>query len=230
MVGRAMLSALYIFFISLVFSTAAFGGEVTVEDILDKMQAAESRTKDLKFKFTQEIEFKVVGEKHRIEGELTFKYPNKIVHKQIKPREQLIVSNGKKLWIYNPVTRQVYVDKWKNWKGITYFLPGIFHKKGKISNLKKVFTIEICQDATEKKNYVLHFLTKKKKKAAKYLPGKFEFYLWVNKVDMYPRKSKFMAEDFICITEIEDWEINLNPPEDMFHFKVPEGVEVFKLK
>lgn len=218
-----------ILFVSLIFAAGTvFSDEITVEDILDKMQAAESQIKDLKFKFTQEIEFKVVGEKHRIEGELIFKHPGRIVYKQIKPREQLIVSNGKKLWIYNPVTRQVYVDKWKNWKGITYFLPGIFHKKGKISNLKKVFTIEI--HATEDQNYVLHFLTKKKKKAVKYLPANFEFYLWVNKVDMYPRKSKFMAEDFICITEIKDWEINLNPPEDMFHFKVPEGVEVFKLK
>ena len=53
--------------------------------------------------------------------------------------------------------------------------------------LKKVFTIEI--HATEKENYVLHFLTKKRKKAIKYLPDKFEFYLWINKAQVEIRDA-----------------------------------------
>ena len=207
--------------------TAEDGG-TSVEDILDGMKAAEQDIRDARFSFSQEIELKVVAEKHFVEGELVYKQPRSIYHRQIKPVEQISVINEKELIIYNPATNQVYVDTWKNWPGITYFVPGIFNRKGSIKDLEKYFEFRLFAD--EEEFYILHVVPADKKKVKKYFKEQFDFYLWVDKKDMFPRRSKLISEDVVCVTDIKDWEVNTDPDDEIFEFEIPEGAEVIKLK
>jgi chaperone LolA len=204
-------------------------GEATrIEDVLDRMQSVENQIKDLEFSFTQDIEFKTVKESYRLEGGLLFKQPNRVVFDQSAPVKQKLVSDGKRLWVYSPEKKQVYIDKWKKWKGITYFLPGVFYEEGRMSKLRKNLVIKL--DSEDEKNYVLYIVPKKDKKINSYFPGGFEFYMWVDKADMYPKKTKFISRDFQCVTDTKEWKINTGLKDDLFKFSVPEGVEVFHLR
>ncbi len=212
---------LFIFF--LFFTGISSGSKLS--EILDSLDEKEKIIDDLQFNFTQVVSFEVVKETHTVSGKLIFKKPNKIYYQIPK---QLIISDGEKMWIHNLETNQVFVDLWKNWKGISYFIPGLFNPKGKITDLKKVYKFSLYKEDQE--NYVLLLIPKEKVKASLDIPSeKFEFYLWISKKDLYPVKSRFISENVICETEINNYEINIGPEDTIFEYKIPEGAEVLRL-
>lgn len=201
--------------------------DLTVSDILKKMRENESKISDLQLQISQQVEFTNVKEKYESESKLIYKKPRKIYYEQYRPQKIQVVSNGNKLFLYNEVNKQVFVDNWKSWKGIDYFIPGFFDQKGNISYLEKYCEIELKNK--ESNLYVLYIKPKKKIAKSKYFSDKFEFYLWIDDKEFYPRKSKFMSDNVVSTTEIKSWGININPEEAIFEFKIPENVEVLRL-
>ncbi|MFN3966342.1 MAG: outer-membrane lipoprotein carrier protein LolA [Endomicrobiia bacterium] len=191
-----------------------------------ELEEKEKAIYNLQFNFAQTVYFDIVKETHSVSGKLVFKKPNKIYY-QIP--NQLIISDGKKMWIHNIETNQVFVDFWKNWKGINYFIPGLFNPKGKITDLKKVYKFGLYKEDEE--NYVLLLIPKEKVKTSLDIPPgeKFEFYLWISKKDLYPIKSRFVSENIVCDTEISNYEINTGVKDEIFEYKIPEGSEVIRL-
>jgi len=206
---------------------------IEIDEVLENIQKKENEISDLKVKIIQKIEFKEINEKHTIRSEVTFKRPDKILLIQQDPENKTIVSDGKKLFIYSPLTKQVFVETWKNWKGISYIIPGIFNPNGRIQDLKKNYVFELLEQ--EEKAYVISLKPKKKVKTKKHLPEEFEFQMWVSKEDFLPVKSKFISrvgldETVVCITELKDWQVNLEPSDELFRFKIPADVEVLRIE
>jgi len=214
---------IFVFIFLIFFTQISFCSKLS--EILDTLDEKEKTINDLQFNFTQTVSFELVKETHSVTGKLVFKKPNKIYY-QIP--NQLIVSDGKKMWVHNLETNQVFVDLWKNWKGLSYFIPGLFNPKGKITDLKKVYKFSLYKEDEE--NYVLLLIPKEKVKASLDIPSeKFEFYLWISKKDLYPVKSRFISENMVCDTEINNYETNLSPQDEMFEYKIPENAEVLRL-
>jgi len=214
---------IFVFAFLLLFGQVSFCSKL--DEILDTLDEKEKTINDLQFNFTQTVTFELVKETHSVTGKLVFKKPNKIYY-QIP--NQLVVSDGKKMWIHNLETNQVFVDLWKNWKGISYFIPGLFNPKGKITDLKKFYKFSLYKE--EEDNYVLLLIPKEKVKASLDIPTeKFEFYLWISKKEFYPVKSRFISENIICDTEINNYEINISPKDEIFEYKIPESAEVLRL-
>ncbi|PIV52391.1 MAG: hypothetical protein COY53_01365 [Elusimicrobia bacterium CG_4_10_14_0_8_um_filter_37_32] len=205
---------------------------IEIDEVLENIQKKENGISDLKVKIIQRIEFKEVDEKHTIRSEVTFKKPDKILLIQQDPESKTIVSDGKKLFIYSPLTKQVFVETWKNWKGISYIIPGIFNPEGRIQDLKKNYVFELLNE--EKDAYVILLKPKRTKKIVlrtkKHLPERFEFNMWISREDFLPVKSKFISQTVVCITELTDWQVNLEPPDELFRFKIPADVEVLRLE
>jgi chaperone LolA len=199
----------------------------TLEEILSGIEQSEKAAGDVHLEFIQKIEFVTLKETHTITGELYFKKPGRIHYTIKSPAEQYFISNGKKLWIYVPANNQVLVDFWKNWKGISYFIPGMFNPKGKVTDLKKFY--DFALKAEEGDSYILFLKPKQKVSAGFNLPETFDFYLWVSKKDYHPLRSRFESGDINSDTEILIYETNLKTPDEKFEFKVPRGVEVLKL-
>jgi outer membrane lipoprotein-sorting protein len=201
--------------------------EITVNEILNKMQEYENKINILEISFKQNIEFVNVGEKYETECRLVYEKPKKLYYEQNKPQKIQIISNGNNLFLYNPSYKQVFVENWKSWKGIDYFIPGLFTHEGNTKYLKKYFNIKF--DKKEDNFYVLYITPKKKYEKSKYLDGKYQFYLWIDEKEYYPKKFKFQSETVISTTEILDWQINTAIDEKIFQFTIPEDVEVLRL-
>jgi outer membrane lipoprotein carrier protein len=85
----------------------------TVEETARRVQAAYDQTRDLTARFTQEATSAALGRTQKAAGTVWLKKPGKMrwdyEGKDGKPG-QVLVSDGKTLWIYNPEDRTVIRD------------------------------------------------------------------------------------------------------------------------
>ncbi|OGS27548.1 MAG: hypothetical protein A2297_03325 [Elusimicrobia bacterium RIFOXYB2_FULL_48_7] len=212
----------------------AQGKKPLLDEILARIAENETKIKSIELEFSQEMSFSIINETNTFIGQLKYKHPDKLYYQTFTSPakdkiKQVIVSNGEKLWAYNVEANQVLVDQWKNWKGIGYFLPGLYNPKGKVTDLNK--TYKFVLDSEDEKNYILLLTPKKKIKSMfdAQLGSSFKFYLWISKTDYYPVKSKFIAENITATTEILSYKPGAEIPDETFNFKIPEGAEVLRM-
>ncbi|MBU2568065.1 MAG: outer membrane lipoprotein carrier protein LolA [Elusimicrobia bacterium] len=199
-----------------------------IKFILSNMAEKEKGIESIQLEFIQIMKFAATADTQTMSGGVIFKRPNRIYYRIYSPAEQIVVSDGKKLWLYNLSTNQVFVDLWKNWKGINYFIPGIFNPKGTVSDLKKYFNFELLSE--EAGDYVLKLVPKEKVAADLHImPGEFEFRMWVSTATFHPRKSMFLSENITVETDIIKYEVNVSTPDALFDFKPPADAEVLRL-
>jgi outer membrane lipoprotein carrier protein len=75
--------------------------------IVQRLQARYDTTKAFRADFTQVTTVAALGESEEARGTVAFKKPGKMRWDYRTPQEQLIVSDGTTLWIYQPAERQV---------------------------------------------------------------------------------------------------------------------------
>jgi len=88
---------------------------VKLDDILAGLEKNDQSMENVQFTYEQEISYTLTNEVQRNSGQMIFSKPEYFYFKQDKPLEQIIVSNGKKVWIYTPSYKQVIVDAWSRW-------------------------------------------------------------------------------------------------------------------
>ncbi|OGS21390.1 MAG: hypothetical protein A2252_05405 [Elusimicrobia bacterium RIFOXYA2_FULL_39_19] len=208
--------------------------KITVDSILEQMTQKEKNTETIELEFIQSVYFLVIKETNAMSGKIIFKRPGKInfqvfASTAVNEVKQTIVSNGDMLWIFNVQANQVYVDKWKNWKGIGYFMPGMYNPKGKTSDLKKYFNFTLIEETAE--SYKLLLKLKKNIDMGPQLPikGAFDFNLWISKKDLNLIKSELINENVTVVTGIKSYKINEKYADDVFNFKIPQDAEVLRL-
>jgi len=206
---------------------AGYSYAAELNDVIKGLEDSEKATQDIRLEFIQTINYTALKESHTITGELFFKKPGKLNYALKTPAKQYFISDGKKLWIYTPANNQVLIDYWKNWKGISYFIPGMFNPKGKVTDLKKYYDFKLKSE--DETSYELYLKPKKKVALGFNLPEKFDFYLRLSKKDFSPIKSILESEDITSTTEITVYEKNLKIPDEKFIFKIPQGAEALNL-
>ena len=75
--------------------------------IVQSLQARYDTTKAFRANFTQVTSVAALGESEEARGTVAFKKPGKMRWDYRAPQEQLIVSDGTTLWIYQPADHQV---------------------------------------------------------------------------------------------------------------------------
>lgn len=83
-------------------STSSNKEKVSAKQVLASVQSFYNRTKSLEAKFKQEYVHRLYQKKSRSQGRVTFKKPGKMRWEYEKPNGKVIVSNGKKLRMYEP--------------------------------------------------------------------------------------------------------------------------------
>jgi len=78
----------------------------SVDDIVKRLQARYDSTTGFRADFTQEIESATLGQKVQSQGRVFFKKPGRM-RWEFKAPEQLLVSDGKFFWFYQPADKQV---------------------------------------------------------------------------------------------------------------------------
>ena len=80
------------------------------EEIVSRIQQQYEATRKLQADFDQENHLRSLGRVTRSRGRIHLNKPGKIRAEYLEPEKQIVVSNGKRLWIYTPRLKQVIVS------------------------------------------------------------------------------------------------------------------------
>jgi len=203
--------------------TTVFSGTLSLGELTAKIQTAYDHTVDLKANFIQEATIKSINRTEKEEGTVYLKKPERMLWNYTKPSMKKLVINPGKAWLYIPDDNIVYVQDAKkvlSSKMTIRFLTGI-------GSLKDDFEIAFSTDgATDMEgNYVI-ILTPRE-----YEAGIKTLLLTVDKdnfrivecvfTDMYDNTTKISFSDI---------KFNINPPDELFDFIPPSGVEIHNIQ
>ncbi len=205
---------------STMFCVNAMAG-MSAKDVASKVQALYDKTSSLQSDFVQTARMKTLDISEQDKGIVYMKKDGKIRWEYKKPKEQLIVSNGKTLWFYLPSDKQVIIgsfDKSFKYKPTQTFLTGM----GRILEDFNVKFDKAAEFPGIKGAYVLQLLPKKDYEGA---PAKI--LIAVNKKDFLITKS-IVIDKLGNHTEIDfnNAKLNTPMPDSLFVFTPPKDAEI----
>jgi outer membrane lipoprotein carrier protein len=92
--------------VSCLLSPVSFAEATSVQTVVKKLQARYDSTKGFRADFAQEVQSATLGQKIEARGQVYFRKPGRMRWEFVEP-EQLLVSDGKFLWLYQPSEKQV---------------------------------------------------------------------------------------------------------------------------
>lgn len=169
--------------------------------------------------FFQESMLKAMQITDTAEGRLIVKRPGKMRWEYTIPEPQSIITDGKTMWIYRPADNQVMLGK----------APAFFgHGKGAgflsdVRLIRKSFTVE----GQPSENETYHRL-----RLTPHTPGQelADIILSIDKrtyrIDQVVTHNAYGDETRIVLS---DYRFNIDPEEHLFHFEIPDGVDVVQM-
>ncbi len=203
--------------------TMAFSQTLSLEELSKKIQTAYDHTIDFKAHFIQEATIKSIDRTEKEEGRVYLKKPERMLWEYTKPSMKKLVINSRKAWLYMPDDNIVYVQDAKSVlssKMTIRFLTGI-------GNLKDDFKTAFSTGGpTDKEgNYVI-ILTPRG-----YEAGVRTLLLTVDKDNFHIIQCVFSdMYDNITRLSFSDIEFNTTPPDELFEFIPPPGVEIHTIQ
>jgi outer membrane lipoprotein carrier protein len=195
-----------------------------VDEVLNKVQAHYGQ-KGFCSQFTQVATLTGMGIQDTASGYACFNYPDKMRWEYEVPEEQVIISDGKRLWVYRPLDNQVLVGDSKDYFGAgegASFLTDV-------NILKSQFHVSWAEQAWQHsaglQNAWALKLTPKKEN-----PDFTVLYLLINR-KTYSIFETASFNNFGDETRINFAEPDFStPPKDSeFVLTIPEGVDVMEM-
>ncbi|GAK53053.1 outer membrane lipoprotein carrier protein [Candidatus Moduliflexus flocculans] len=194
-------------------------GQDDLQTLINKVQAEYERTNDIYASFTQVSHLRSVSKPKESSGMVYFKKPGKMRWEYTNPEQQLLVSDGKTMWFYVADDEQVIVqpaeDAYGSKTPIT-FLSGM----GKLQN---DFYMNLLPESDPATAYKLELLPKQPQ------PELAKLVLTIDP-KTYQIVHTAVYDPYGNITDVylSNLEINISPPDDVFTFEIPEGVDVIQ--
>ena len=195
-------------------STVVYADDLNT--IVSRLQKTYEGIQDIQADFVQFTTSAAIKQTHKADGVVYFKKPGMMKWEYKSPNKDIIVSDGIDIWVYQHDIGQVMIgNALASGTSISNnFLAGI-------GNLKKDFDIELAEK--ENATYLLKLNPKTPQ------PNVQRLYIAVDKktflvtktivYDMLGNETKVVFENI---------KSNKSLPNNMFKFKIPEGVKVVK--
>jgi outer membrane lipoprotein carrier protein len=197
------------------FSLASTAYCITAQEIVENIQKIYDDADDYTAEFYQESEMSSIKRVQKAEGVVYFKKKGKMYWEYKKPTRQKVISNGKKMWLYQPDINQVQEFNYNDLeagKAQSSFLNGI----GKLS---EEFDIEFKGDKVEG-NLVLDLKSKEEssfKNMKMYIDSENYNIVKTFTTDAYGNTNSITFKNIRFNTGVAD---------DFFVFKAPKGVNI----
>jgi outer membrane lipoprotein carrier protein len=169
--------------------------------------------------FFQESMLKAMQISDTAEGRLTVKRPGKMRWEYTIPDEQIIITNGSNMWVYQPRDKQVMVGA-----APEYFGEG--NGAGFLADINKVrenFDIKMAEQQG-KDHYRLTMIPHKPNQDLADIT--ISVAMATYQVDQVVTHNAYGDETRIVL---ENYRFNLDPKEALFNFNIPEGIDVIRL-
>ncbi len=198
----------------------AFAAEPSKEgqDVVDRLQKSYDSTSDFVADFQQEQEVKTLNRKLKASGKVYFKRPGRMLWHFDQPKGQLVLSDGKNLYYYQPEQKQVIKTPLKN--AFRSDIPLSFLLG--LGNLKR--DLKATLKGQEEGNYVVQLAPKGGTGGVGEIllgveHGSFDI-LWARIVD---------ATGNITTVHFSNMKKGTGLKDSLFRLQVPEGVDVVEM-
>lgn len=205
------------FLVSLAAFPQVIAASFTLDDVLSKIETRQSSIKSIKFDYKQEIHFEQMGTDSVVSGVALFAKPGKLQISKTFPDKQVTISDGKKLWVYNPAYGQVWEGSWKKWVSANMLPKGMLPLDNYVADLKGNFNLTLGEFKAD--NVTISALPKNKNLG-------YRLELVVSTDSWLPVKTYYYSDSARIVTSLEKPEVNPSVPDDVFKFRVPKGVDV----
>ncbi len=187
-------------------------------DVVDRLQKSYDSTVDFVADFRQEQEIKTLNRKLKASGKVYFKRPGKMLWRFDQPKGQLVLSDGKNLYYYQPEQKQIIKTPLKN--AFRSEIPLSFLLG--LGNLKRDFKTTL--KGQEQQNYILQLGPK----AAGGAVG--EILLGVDRKSFDIVWARIVdATGNITTVHFSGMKKGVGVKDSSFRLQVPEGVDVVEM-
>lgn len=211
-----------LFFIPIFFfKLSIFVYAQSLDNILSNIQEVYEKTKDFQADFEQTSLIKSINEEQKSSGKVYMKKPGLMRWEHLSPEKELIVLDGKVLWIYSPENKQVIkndlVGKFDSGTPFLFLLG--------LGKIKEQFNVKyLNQNKAGKEDWIILELRPKKEQ-----PGLEKLILRVSpKSFLVEGSSVFDEYGNVTSFDFYDIQINKNISSSLFEYEVPEGTEVIE--
>ncbi len=193
---------------------------LTTREVVDKVQTQYESISSLTADFTQESTNKMLGQTQTTKGKVYFEKAGLMRWEYTAPPKSTWVSDGKRLWFYQPEENQVIVENVNPEDGRLFlaFLVGQ-------GDLRQDFTVHRWDDEVDQTKYGYRIeLTPRKPHAML-----DRLILTIDKTTSYVRRAEFYdAYGNPTLILFKHIRINRKLPKDLFTFTIPPGTEVIE--
>jgi outer membrane lipoprotein carrier protein len=205
---------------ALFFLWASPSAAYELDQVLANIERADKSVHAIKFDFVQDVRFVEMGSASVVKGEAMFAKPNRMRIQKKLPDEQLTVSDGKKMWVYNPAFKQVWEGTWKGWVQAKAIPPGLIPVGGYVADLRKRFNLSLAGPAEEG----VRLEARPKEKDLGY-----SLEISVSTATWLPSETVYKSETAEVRTALHEIRVNPDIKDSDFSFKAPSGVDVIPL-
>jgi outer membrane lipoprotein carrier protein len=206
---------------------AAVAAELSVEELLARMEATSSRLVDLQADFKQTKIMALFDESIVSQGKFLFLSPDKLIMDTVSPEHQQLMINHNKVWLHYPEMKQVHQLSLKQSKGLSALFVGF---GGSVRDIREQFEVKITgvtKDQQGKLVYSLALNPIEGTAAASPTLGLEQVLLSVREGRWYPVRSEIVQKNGDrSIYEYSNHQLNHRISEARFTFKPPAGTEI----
>ncbi|MSQ48178.1 MAG: outer membrane lipoprotein carrier protein LolA [Deltaproteobacteria bacterium] len=193
---------------------SAFAQSASVHTVVQKLQARYDSTAGFRADFRQEVESATLGQKVTAHGQVYFRKPGRMRWEFVEP-EQLMVSDGKIFWLYQPSEKQVlktpFQSAFQSNTPVSFLLG--------IGRIDQDFTVSLTSKTPE--TYSLRLLAKKDPETI----GALDLEVMTKTFDII---QATITDPLGNTTRLWFSHIDRKAPlkDELFHFTIPPGVDV----
>jgi len=191
-----------------------------LEAVVERLEASCARTQDLSAQFTQTVTNRSLGAVREGSGQFQLKRPGKMRWEYEKPEPRLFLTDGKQLWDYSPVDRQVRIQEVST--AFTSRLPLAFLAGD--CDVRREFAVSLVEHAGTRAQPAAKILDLKPKQPE---AGVARMLLEVNlKTGLVERATLFDAAGNTTAIAFTQVKLNGGLEDRAFQFTPPAGVLV----
>jgi outer membrane lipoprotein carrier protein len=203
------------------FGAAAESGNLTVDQILDRVEKKYTNSK-FSADFIQKSTIKAMDITDLATGKVYIKYPGRMRWEYEKPDRQIIITDADRLWIYRPEDNQVMTGKaptfFRGGKGASFL--------SDIRLIRQKFDISLGQADPDEADLFYHLLLIPREKTLdiseiRLMVSKKTFsVLQVKTVNFYGDETRI---------DLVNFAFGVNLDDSLFSFSIPEGADVLQI-
>jgi len=191
---------------------------LSAAEVLEKVQNVYAGIQDASADFTQTVSLSYAKLEQSFTGTVMMKKGNKY---RVESQEQTLVTDGKTVWAYSPVNKQVLIDSYKE-------NPNTLSPEQFLVGLPKNFRAALIEDSNGDQHdaYCLKLSpTSGTGRSIKSLK------VWIDAADWSVRRVEYIdMNETRTIYTLSNIRFNPGIPDDRFTFTVPANVETVDLR